>query len=222
LSDTSRVARSFAESDQRVFECLCPRCREFAELRWQHFEWTAGDPQSVRWRCPHCRDLVGEQSKAQMVRGGRWRALRPEVQGHAGFRLNALVSALAQATWPKLVAQWEAAQGDDERVKAFTNVILGEAWSEEVDGLDESALASTAEPFGVDALPKEVLAISCGVDCQDDRLECSLVGWSKDNTAFVLAHETFWGGPGDAEGWRSLDDLLRSLLLRLLREVSET
>ena len=140
LSDTSRVARSFAESDQRIFECRCPLCRDYAELRWQHFEWTAGEPQSVRWRCPHCGGAVAEGSKPQMVREGRWRALRPEVANHRGFRLNALVSALPHATWPKLVAQWEAAQGDDERVKAFVNTLLGEAWSEETDGMDEIGL----------------------------------------------------------------------------------
>jgi len=55
-----------------------------------------------------------------------------------------------------------------------------------------------------------VKALSAGVDCQDDRLEATVVGWSKGGSAYVLAHETLWGGPGDAEGWRALDDLLRS------------
>jgi phage terminase large subunit GpA-like protein len=55
-----------------------------------------------------------------------------------------------------------------------------------------------------------VQALFAGVDCQDDRLEATVVGWSKGGSAYVLAHETLWGGPGDAEGWRALDDLLRS------------
>jgi phage terminase large subunit GpA-like protein len=135
-----------------------------------------------------------------MVAQGRWRAQRPEAgPGHAGFKIHALVSALPHATWPKLVAQWEAAQGDDERVKAFCNVILGEPWSEDVDDLDESALAGSVEDFDLESIPREVLLLTGGIDCQDDRLECSIVGWSRDGAAFVLAHQTYWGGPGDAE-----------------------
>jgi len=81
------------------------------------------------------------------------------------------------------------------RVKAFVNTLVGEAWSKETDGMDESALAATAEPFGLDAIPREVLALSSGVDCQDDRFECSIVGWSEDGTAFVLRHDTLLGQP---------------------------
>ena len=40
------------------------------------------------------------------------RATRPEICGHAGFRLNALVSLLANASWAKLAAEFIAAKED--------------------------------------------------------------------------------------------------------------
>ena len=209
LADTSRVARSFAESDQRVFECRCPACGGFAELRWQHFEWTAGQPDTVRWRCPNCAGLVAEADKPRMVREGRWRVLRAEVTNHRGYRLSALVSALPHATWPKLVAQWEAAQGDDERVKAFVNLCLGEPWAEAADEIDEEALAGRAEGFDLDHVPAECLAVTVGADLADDRVELSVVGHGRDGAAYVLTHTVIWGSPLDNDTWSEVEALLR-------------
>lgn len=39
---------------------------------------------------------------------------------------------------PKFVAQWEASQGDDERIKAFVNPLVGEAWSEDAKDAAQS------------------------------------------------------------------------------------
>jgi phage terminase large subunit GpA-like protein len=45
--------------------------------------------------------------------------------------------------------------------------------------------------------PQQVLAISGGVDCQDDRLEVTLAGWTRTNECFVLGHVVLWGSPDD-------------------------
>jgi phage terminase large subunit GpA-like protein len=207
---TSHVMRCYGESDQRAFEVPCPSCGAYSEIEWPQIEWPPDHPEAAAWRCPHCDDLVDERSKAQMVRRGRWQAQRPEVKGHAGFRLNALVSLLANASWAKLAAEYERAKDDPTTLKVFTNTILGQAWRGEGAELDENALAARAEPFGLEIIPLEVLAISVGVDVQGDRLEASVVGWAKDGTAYVLEHMVLWGPPDDDEVWRSLDELLRS------------
>lgn len=210
LTSTSRVSRSFAESDQRIFECRCSSCRGYAELRWQDFEWQPGQPETIRWRCPHCQAFHDERAKPKMVAAGRWRALRPEAgPTHRGYRINCLISALPHATWPKLAGAWEAAQGDDERLKAFHNVLLGEPWAEEVDELDEDALAGRVEGFDLDHIPSEVLACSVGADVQDDRIEASVLGHARDGTVYVLAHQTIWGNVHDDDLWTEFDAFLR-------------
>jgi phage terminase large subunit GpA-like protein len=84
---TSTIARLYADSDQRVFTVACPSCKEFSELSWSHIEWPVDRPAQAAWRCPHCSTLVPEKHKAQMVRGGRWRAQNPEgAPGHFGFK----------------------------------------------------------------------------------------------------------------------------------------
>jgi phage terminase large subunit GpA-like protein len=112
--DTSNVLRAYAASDQRVFEVPCPDCGGFVELLWSMIEWEPEDPDTAAFRCPSCRALVTESAKPGMVESGRWRATRPDVVGHAGFRLNALVSLLANATWGKLAAEFLRAKDDTD------------------------------------------------------------------------------------------------------------
>lgn len=144
-----------------------------------------------------------------MVARGQWRATRPEVQGHAGFRMNALVSLHANASWAKLAQEFIAVKDDPLGLQVFVNTILGQGWKGQGDELDESDLAARAEPFGLDEVPAEVLALTVGVDVQHDRLEATFIGWTEDGAALVLAHAVIWGGFDDDETWRKVDEMLR-------------
>jgi phage terminase large subunit GpA-like protein len=206
---TSHIARLYAQSDQRVFEVPCPACKNFAEIRWADIEWEPDKPETAAWRCPACKALIDERHKAQMVREGRWRATRPEASGHAGFRLNALTSPLANAAWGKLAVEFLTAKTDPAELRVFINTVLGEVWRDEADQVDEAALAARVEGFDLDHIPPEVLAVTCGADCQDDRIEISVLGHARDGTVFVLAHETIWGDVLDGDTWAEVDKLLR-------------
>src|ERR1039458_4512686 len=145
-----------------------------------------------------------------MVESGEWRALRPEVRGHAGFKLNALVSLIAQASWGKLAREFIAAKEDPGQLQAFVNTILAEGWSEAGAELDETALQGRAEQIGLENIPREVLVVTAGVDVQDDRLECTIAGWSRDGICFVLGHIVIWGSVEDDSTWIELDELLQT------------
>ena len=66
-----------------------------------------------------------------------------------------------------------------------------------------------AEPFDLDNVPPEVLALTCGVDCADDRIEAVIGGWTRTGGCLVMAHEVIWGDIADDLTWRQLDDMLR-------------
>jgi phage terminase large subunit GpA-like protein len=211
LLDDGNVLRAYAQSDQRIFEVPCPSCGGCTEILWQHIEWDEGKPETAAFRCPHCKDLISERFKAQMVSAGAWRATRPDIRGHAGFKINALVSLLANASWSRLAAEFIAAKDSPAEVQTFVNTILAEGWRESAEAVDEAALAARAEAFGLDAIPEAVLVVTMGVDCQDDRLECTITGWSRDGTAFVLGHVVLWGSVADDDTiWLELDELLRT------------
>lgn len=208
--DTSHVLRAYAQSDARVFEVPCPSCGAFAEIVWASIVWDEGQPETARYVCPHCAAEVEERRKAAMVAAGRWRATRPEVTGHAGFKLNALVSLHANASWAKLAAEFVTAKDDPTTLQTFVNTILGEGWRGEGDELAEDDLAARGESFGLGAVPAEVLALTVGCDVQHDRLELTFTGWAEDGTALVLGHRVIWGAWDAAETWEELDELLRA------------
>ena len=206
----SLIAAEYAKSDQRIYEVPCPECGAFHEILWKDIRWNDGDPDSAHWGCPSCGSLVPERRKPEMVENGRWRATQPGVTGHAGFKLSALVSLMPNASWPNLVREFLAAKSNPDDLKVFVNTVLAETWRDQSgEELDESELARRREPITLDPLPPEVIYLTAGADVQKDRIEMTSIGWTADNTALVLAHETVWGDPLQGDVWQDLEDLLR-------------
>lgn len=208
---TSHIGRLYSQSDMSIWECPCPACGAFAEIKWRDIEWPAGAPEAAAWCCPNCRALVEEKHKPQMVSAGAWRALKPEVRGHAGFRVNCLISLLKNARWDALAAEFLRTKDDTDTLKVLVNTVLSEPWREQADEIDETALAARAEAFDLDHILPEILAVTIGADCQNDRIEASILGHAKDGAVLVLvlAHTTLWGSPLDDDTWREVDTLLR-------------
>lgn len=208
--ETSNVLRSYAQSDRRVFEVPCPECGDFHEIKWADIRWPEGRPDEAFHACPACGSVIDERLKPAMIEGGRWRATAAGAPGHAGFRLNALVSTLPNAAWGKLAAEFVEAKRSPDTLQVFVNTILAEGWRDAADEIDESEIASRAEPIGLDAIPEPVLVLTAGVDVQRDRLEAVILGWSRDEV-FVLRNAVFWGDPTDDDVWAELDGLRRSV-----------
>lgn len=212
FESTSTVLHSYAQSDMRVFEVPCPECGDHHEIAWENIQWPEGEPTRAHYVCRSCGAVIEERHKPAMIQAGRWRATQPDVVGHAGFRLSALVSLLANASWGKLAVEFLKAKVNPNpgSLQAFVNTILAQGWRESGEEVDDAALAARAEAFSLEAVPAEVLALTAGVDVQRDRLEVTLIGWARDDTAFVLGHMIIWGQPGDDATWAELDDVLKT------------
>ncbi|UDL95496.1 phage terminase large subunit family protein [Lichenihabitans sp. PAMC28606] len=225
--ETSTICREYEASDQRVFEIKCVECGDRSEPKWSHIHWDKEKDaqgrtvrhvsETAKWACPKCGTLIAERYKAEMVENGEWRATRPDVKGHAGFRLNALISPHVNAGWSKLVAEFVEVHDDAERLRTFKNTLLGEGWAEAVNTADPAELATRVEDFGLNTpsesgavlqFPAEVLVVTAGVDVQDDRLEVVIVGWNRESAAYILGHFIVYGTPGDDTTWRELDETL--------------
>lgn len=211
FEETSHATRLYAQSDQRVYECPCPKCGAFTEILWSHIEWPDNEPERAAFRCPHCRSLIDEQHKPAMVNRGHWRITAPKVRGHAGFRLNALVSLLPNASWAKLASEFILAKSNPDSLRVFVNTTLAQAWKSDTGSdIDELALMKRAERFDLSSVPTEVVAVTAGVDVQDDRFECCVVGWTGTNDALVLGHEVIHGPVVSESTWLELDEFLKS------------
>ncbi|WP_107339772.1 phage terminase large subunit family protein [Agrobacterium pusense] len=208
IFETGPITRNYEESDKRIFEVSCPECAAFNEIKWKDIRWDEGKPETASWCCPECGSFISESHKTVMVENGRWRATAPHVNGHAGFRVNCLVSLHYNARWSKLVEEFLVAKKAPETLQVFANTILGEPWKLDGDELDQHELFGLREAFALENLPGDVLWLTAGVDCQDDRLEVTTVGHGASDI-FVLDHRVFWGPIDGDSVWRELDDYLQ-------------
>lgn len=212
----SFICQAYENSDQRVFEVPCPQCGHRFELLWEHIN--RDDPKNVFAMCPKNGCVIDERHKPAMVEAGDFRITKPEVEGHAGFRLNALVSLQPGAAWPALAKEFAEAKRDGPaKMQVFHNTVLGLAWDLSIDNVDENSLMARREPFGVEwdevtqewreDIPREVLYITIGVDVQPDRLEGVMIGWGRKNR-FILGKFIIRGLPTVSTTWDRLDAIL--------------
>lgn len=216
---TSIVWRNWLNSDQGVFEVKCPHCSEHFELLWEYIKYEAADLDAAHAACPVNGCIIEERYKPQMVENGRRRALKPEVKGHAGFRINALVSLQPNASWAKLAQEYEQARkAGPSELQVFWNTVLGLPWSSAVGHVDENVLMSRREEFGLRydpaasawtvMFPPDVLYITAGCDVQVDRIEVVLIGHSRSGERWLLGHEVVRGSYNVETTWDDLDSLL--------------
>jgi phage terminase large subunit GpA-like protein len=209
-ADTSAIFAAYEQSDQRIYECPCPACGSLFEIMWANIVWPPDEPEKAACKCPHCGQLIEENYKPQMVSRGAWRATRPEIVGHAGFRLNSLVSPLSNASWAKLAQEFLSAKDHPDLLQPFLNTVLAEGWSGPGGDLQEDKLQARAEGFDLEHIPPEALCLTVGADVQDDRIEASLLAWTKTGECLILAHFITWGSFADSETWAAFDELLKS------------
>jgi len=210
--DDGHVLRAYADSDQRIYECPCPKCGTYHELKWSDITWPDGNPQQAGWRCPTCQTITPEGGKGQMVANGRWLATVPERSHiHHGYKLNALISPHHNARWGVLAEEFQAAKSNPDSLRVFVNTILAEGWRDGGDELSEDGLLSRREPFGLSSIPADVLLITVGIDMQDDRAEYVIAGHGRMET-FILASGAIFGRYDSDELWQEVDDLLKTTL----------
>ena len=219
----SRIWALWELSDQRRYFVPCPHCDESQVLEWKGVHWPSGldDDQAAelaRYVCDGCGVEWTEPERHLAVSRGEWKAER-ETATVAGFHLNALNSPWLSI--PDLAREWLRAQGNPEALKVFVNTRLAETWKDVKLDLDLEALLRRREDYGP-KVPEEVLAITAGVDVQDDRLELEVVGWGRRGHSWSLGYHVIHGDPEqilepdprDPHADRRLDEILGQVLER--------
>ena len=210
IDGMSPVQKRYLKSDERVFEIPCVHCGERFELLWENISWPPNRPREAYAICPKCGSVISEDNKAAMVEAGEWRPIKPEIIGHAGFRINALVSAFVNCRWGLLAEEYlKAKSGGPSSMMVFENTVLGICSKQEQFSVDAETLAGRVETFGLDNLPPEVLLINAGCDVQNDRVEMVILGWGANLQPWILGYVIFNGLTSEQKVWNDLDQFLK-------------
>jgi phage terminase large subunit GpA-like protein len=199
----SRIETAYEESDQRVFFVPCPHCEASQQLKWSNVKWDEDKPETARYICNDCGVEWSEPDRLRAIRNGKWKATN-EFKGVAGFHLSTLYS-----PWTPLadgVRDFLEAKKQPATLRVWVNTYLGESWEEQGEAVDDYELSQRREDW--DALPREVLLLTAGVDVQDDRLEVEVVGWGLDEESWSIHYQTIYGDPSSPKVWDDLDVVL--------------
>lgn len=206
IKGISRIEAGFESGDQRFFEVPCPHCAAFQRLVWSQVRWDDGQPETARYVCAHCAGDIGEGQKQAMLKAGRWTASKP-FSGVASFHISELYS--PWSTWGEMARAFLEAKRLPETLQTWINTALGESWEDAGDAVKPEGLLLRRESYTDNSLPPGVLLLTCGTDCQDDRLEATVWGFGRDGEMYRVAHHVLRGDPGQPSVWADHDALLR-------------
>lgn len=205
---SSRIYRSYRNSDQRIYKVPCPECGHYQRLVWDQLRWEAGQPATAAYECEDCGCLIPHSRKGQMLAGGYWEAQAPGEGKAAGFHLSELYSPFS--SWAAMVSAFENAADDEFEQKVFWNTALGETWEEKGEAPPWETLFDRREAYPVGRVPPGVIFLTAGVDVQRDRLEYEVVGWDDQWRSWSIEYGVLDGDTSQPEVWQALATVARA------------
>ena len=221
---------SKAAQDILNYHVQCPHCQDFNPIVFggkdtpYGFKWIDRDPSTVLHYCQSCQAGWGNGLLHKACESGYWMGekgiktydgldwfmvkdgqelpcLPPR---HIAFKSWSAYSPFSP--WTQIVEEWYDAQHDVGKLQAFTNTTLGETWDLQHAGTMTAEIVDGIIP--TDDL-SEIIAITAGIDVQDDRLEVQYTGHDYQNNIYVLDYEIFYG---DLTGPETYVEMAESVL----------
>jgi len=212
----SRIEASFDEGDRRRYYVPCPHCGVRQYLRWARVKWPEGQPEAALYHCDPeahdpftgefgCGEPWTEAERIEAIDGGIWIA-EGEFKGHASFHASQLAS--KRVPLARVVREFLECKAFPDRLKAWVNTVLAETWEEGGEKADPDSLFDRREAYPASPLPAGVGLITAGVDVQDNRFECEIVGWGRHDERWSLDYIVHYADPSTPVYWEALDDVL--------------
>lgn len=223
IVDHCRLTQEAAKGDKRRYFLPCPHCGHAAPVTFDPEEgchqvgYAPQDPDAAAIRCEACKTHWTEAERLQAIQRGSFRPTQePTEPGVVSFHYSELESPRSRVA--SIVRRYLAARADPKQLQGFTNTTLGLPFdrSAHETRFDPSDLSARAENYDarVELPHQNCLAITAGVDTQDDRLEAQIVGHGPEGEMWSLGYYVIRGDPGGATLWRQLTELLRDTTYR--------
>ncbi|MDA3732376.1 phage terminase large subunit family protein [Niameybacter massiliensis] len=196
----SRIEFEYEESTQEEWHHKCISCGEYVAITIDLF-----NPNNYTLTCPYCGSVHTEYEWKREK--GKWIAKYPERRTR-GFHLTSFSS--PWVPWDRLADEYVKAKKKEELMRVFVNTRLGLPYEKaKEEQLDYEVIKDRRETYEAQ-VPDDVLVLTAGVDTQDNRLECEIVGWGVGEESWGIEYKVFYGDPGQKAVWDQLDDYLQT------------
>ena len=215
IKGASAIETSFLLGTQERWCHQCPECGEFTNIVWDTIRFNPKvkivnnkkfyDVTHIGFACPHCGCVSTEDVMRKQP--AKWIAENPDAyeNGVRSFWLNAFSS--PWTPWKKVIMSFLEAKDDPEKLQVVFNTMLGELWEDRGDLMDEDEMLARREYYEAE-LPEGCLALTCGVDTQDDRLEYEIVGHGFFKETWGIYKGYILGRPDTRAVWEQLDEVI--------------
>ena len=182
----------------------CPHCR--AEWTWQfkQLKFDTDSPDVAResafYVCPDCGGVITDSHKQDMVRAGRWKAIKENGKRRVAYRLNSFSS-----PWVRLgdiAYEFVRSKKEPPLLMNFINSWLAEPYKEVESSFSaEWLLENRQSEYSEEVVPSGTVMITGGVDVQKECLYWSIRAWRDNMTSFNICH-------GKAFSWREIERIM--------------
>lgn len=180
----SKIEAEYLKSDRRKYYVPCPHCGEFQLLEFPWIKWPKDEPQNAHYECRFCEKVITDHDKSRMILHGEWRKHAPDVKRIAGFWINELYS--PWVSFAEVAQKFYAAKDDVQTLKVFKNTSLGESFKQLVAGTNPGQLVRAKSTFEPQSLPREAVALTCGVDSQLHGFWHVVRAWAADMRSWLI------------------------------------
>lgn len=209
-----RITKNYEDGSQEILELPCPDddCGHMQTLEWENMLANLDEdhPEKAHFTCEGCGQNIEEHHRPKMLKGARWISQNPKMKRvHRSFYIWSAYSLLQ--SFERIARSWLAAKGDPPKEQTFWNDVVGKAyrvlgesppWEELRDRASESDYAHGTIPAGFPLL-------TCGVDCQGDRVEWQVVAWGTDKRRAIVEYGVFDGHISEEKCQTKLNGLLK-------------
>lgn len=228
IAKSSNIEKEFEDSDQRHYYMPCPLCTptdkskqhrgNMVRFEWNRFKFEYKDfilKSDIRFRCPHCKELIEEHHKSWMMSesaGAKW---IPHNPGHLnkGYKIPSFYSPIGWVDWNQIVREFLKAtkqlhiEHKNTLMKSWKNTRLAEVFEEEYEKIDTSGMIGRKEDYTAQ-VPDSVLMLTAGADVQKNRIEIEVIGWGKNYESWAIEYKVIFGDTTQPEIWESVKDFI--------------
>ena len=209
-----RITKNFEDGSQEFLFVPCPHdeCGHMQTLDWENM--LAGldedHPERAHFTCEACGAAIEEYHRTKMLAGCEWRALNPKMKRvHRSFYLWSAYSLLQ--SFERIARSWISAKGDPPKEQTFWNDVVGKAYRVlgEAPPWEDLRDRASQSDYPRGTIPAGYPLLTCGVDCQGDRVEWQVVAWGQGKKRAVVEYGVFSGHISEVECQAKLNGLLR-------------
>lgn len=208
-----RITKNFeaGSQEQLYLPCPDPDCGHMQVLEWENFLANLDEdhPERAHFNCSACGTVIEEHHRPLMLRHGEWRADNPKMKRvHRSFYIWSAYSLLQ--SFERIARAWLAAKGDPPKEQTFWNDVVGRAYRilGEAPPWEEIRVRAAASDYAHGTIPAGYPLLTCGVDCQVDRVEWQIVAWGPGRRRAIIEYGVFDGHISDEKCQARLGGLL--------------